>query len=106
MADDNKAAADAAKAAEETARNARKSREEQLKAERKAADEDTKAGQERIAKYRPTPTQEENDRAKLGVSSLDELDNKEPDGSEEEEEARQKALSSPQNRSISADKSK
>ncbi len=32
----------------------------------------------------PTPTQEENDRAKLGVESLSELDNKEADGSEEQ----------------------
>ncbi len=38
----------------------------------------------RAESSQPTPTQEENDRAKLGVSSLSELDNKEADGSSEE----------------------
>jgi hypothetical protein len=33
----------------------------------------------------PTPTQEENDRAKLGVSDLSELDNKVSDGSDKQE---------------------
>lgn len=57
-----------------------------------------KADQERIAKenaeqvartdgFRPTPTQEENDRAKLGVESLKELDNKDSDGSDEQPDA-------------------
>jgi len=50
---------------------------------RKRVAEETK---EQIARQdtQPTPTQEENDRAKLGVSSLEQLDDKEPDGSPEE----------------------
>lgn len=59
-------------------------REEQLAASRKAADEDTKAYYDRIDSTQPTPTQEENDRAKLGFESLKELDDKEADGSEEQ----------------------
>lgn len=106
MADENRDSKDAAKAADDATKNARKSRDEQLKAERKAADEATKEAQERVSKMRPTPTQEENDRAKLGIQSVDELDDKEPDGSEEDEEGRQKAISSPQNRSISTDSRK
>ena len=46
-----------------------------------------KENEEQLARtenLKPTPTQEENDRAKLGVSDLSELDNKEPDGSKEE----------------------
>jgi hypothetical protein len=45
------------------------------------------ANDEQLARtdnFRPTPTQEENDRAKLGFASLKELDDKEPDGSEEQ----------------------
>lgn len=38
----------------------------------------------RTENVQPTPTQAENDRAKLGVDSLDQLDNKEPDGSAEQ----------------------
>ena|SRR5215207_3211465 len=34
----------------------------------------------------PTPTQEENDRAKVGAMTLEELDNKEDDGSEWQDE--------------------
>lgn len=56
-----------------------------------------KADQERIAKeneaqvaktdgLQPTPTQEENDRAKLGFDSLEELDDKEDDGSPEQKD--------------------
>jgi len=59
------------------------------------ADNAFSADQKRIAKQneeqiartdglQPTPTQEENDRAKLGVDSLSELDNKEADGSAEQ----------------------
>jgi hypothetical protein len=46
--------------------------------------------EEQVAKadgLQPTPTQEENDRAKLGVSSLEQLDNKEDDGSGEDRAA-------------------
>lgn len=49
-----------------------------------------KENEEQVAKLdglQPTPTQAENDRAKLGVASLEELDNKEPDGSEEDRAA-------------------
>lgn len=48
---------------------------------KKQSDADTAAYYERINSSQPTPTQEENDRAKLGFKSLEELDNKEPDGS-------------------------
>lgn len=50
-----------------------------------------KENEEQVARtnsFRPTPTQEENDRAKLGVESLKELDSKEDDGSSEEEEVK------------------
>ena len=55
---------------------------------RKASDADTEAFYERTAASQPTPTQEENDRAKLGFDSLKELDAKEADGSPTEAEAR------------------
>jgi hypothetical protein len=58
----------------------------------KESQADTKAFYERVAASQPTPTQEENDRAKLGFDSLKELDNKEDDGSGSEEEARAAAL--------------
>ena len=48
---------------------------------RKASNADTKAYYERVSGSQPTPTQAENDRAKLGYDSLKELDNKEDDGS-------------------------
>ena len=62
------------------------------------ADNAFSADQKRIAKQneeqvarsenlQPTPTQQENDRAKLGVDSLSELDNKEADGSAEQDAA-------------------
>lgn len=54
----------------------------------KASQADTDAYYERVAASQPTPTQEENDRAKLGFDSLKELDNKEDDGSGSEEENR------------------
>lgn len=54
----------------------------------KASQAETDAFYERTAATQPTPTQEENDRAKLGFDSLKELDKKEPDGSPTEEEAR------------------
>lgn len=88
MADENKANAEAAKALEANAKANAKQREEQLAAERKAADEDTKAHYDRVDGVQPTPTQEENDRAKLGFNSLSELDNKEDDGAPSEAEAR------------------
>lgn len=88
MADDNKANAEANRALEASAKAAAKSREETLSAERKAADADTKAFYERTNSVQPTPTQEENDRAKLGFNSLEELDNKEDDGAPSESEAR------------------
>lgn len=56
-------------------------REEQLAQARKQADEDTKAHYERVSSSQPTPTQEENDRAKLGFRTVEELDDKEDDGS-------------------------
>lgn len=55
------------------------------KERRKQTDEQNAEAMKRTERVRPTPTQEEIDRAKLGVESLDELDKKEKDGSEEEE---------------------
>lgn len=60
-----------------------KARDAMLKEQRAASDADTKAQLERASSTQPTPTQEENDRAKLGLHSLEELDDKEPDGSKE-----------------------
>ena len=65
---------------------AAKSRDELLKEQRAASDADTKAQLERASSTQPTPTQEENDRAKLGLHSLEELDDKESDGSPEEKD--------------------
>jgi len=52
-----------------------------------------RAQQEQVADFyarqdglQPTPTQDENDRAKVGAMSLDDLDNKEDDGSEWQDE--------------------
>lgn len=53
----------------------------------KASEADTQAHYDRVAASQPTPTQAENDRAKLGFESLEELDNKEPDGSPEQKSA-------------------
>jgi hypothetical protein len=55
---------------------------------RKASDADTKAYYERVNGSQPTPTQQENDRAKLGFDSLKELDNKEDGGAPSEADAR------------------
>lgn len=49
----------------------------QLEADKRLADESRRQGDERLSKGKPTPTQEENDRAKLGEHVLD----KEDDGS-------------------------
>jgi hypothetical protein len=46
---------------------------------------ENKAQLERSENVQPTPTQEENDRAALGVRDLKELDDKESDGSEEQD---------------------
>lgn len=59
-------------------------KEDQLAQARKQSEEDTKAHYERVSSSQPTPTQEENDRAKLGFDSLKELDDKEDDGSPEQ----------------------
>lgn len=55
---------------------------------RKESDADTKAFYDRVKASQPTPTQEENDRAKLGFDSLKDLDDKEDDGAPSESEAR------------------
>lgn len=59
----------------------------------KAVEARAAAKEEQVADYyarqeglQPTPTQAENDRAKVGAMTLDELDNKEDDGSEWEED--------------------
>jgi hypothetical protein len=59
-------------------------KEDQLAQARKQSEEDTKAHYERVSSSQPTPTQEENDRAKLGFDSVKELDDKEDDGSPEQ----------------------
>jgi hypothetical protein len=55
-------------------------------ADRKRIAEENEAQVSRTDGMQPTPTQEENDRAKLGVESLKELDDKESDGSPEEKD--------------------
>lgn len=72
-----------AKSAEEAEKARVKARDEQLKEERKAADEVTDQQLERTSQVQPTPTQEENDRARLG-QSVEELDDKEDHGAPEE----------------------
>lgn len=59
-------------------------RDKALADARKQSEEDTKAHYERVSSSKPTPTQEENDRAKLGFHSIEELDDKEDDGSPEQ----------------------
>ena len=49
----------------------------------------------RTENTQPTPTQEENDRAALGIESLEQLDDKEPDGSEEQPEGTGSPLPNP-----------
>jgi hypothetical protein len=89
MADDTKINTEEARKAEEANRKAAaKSHDEALAESRKAADADTKAYYERVASSQPTPTQAENDRAKLGIDSLEQLDSKEDDGSGSEAEVR------------------
>lgn len=82
-------------------------RERAMKDQRKRTDEDNAEATKR-SNYKPTPTQEENDRAKLGVESLDELDNKEGDGAEEEEasQAPSRAAVDYQTRDAKADQAK
>jgi hypothetical protein len=96
MADENKGAADP-KAAAAARDAAEKTRDAQLKDERKAADADTKEQLERTQNLQPTPTQEENDRARLG-QSVEELDDKEDHGAEPIDE--RSFSRSPLNRSV------
>lgn len=58
-----------------------------FKADQQRIADENKEQLARAEGVQPTPTQEENDRAKLGVDSLSELDNKEVDGSEEQSRA-------------------
>lgn len=83
MADNNDHAAANAKSAKEAADAAAKSRATQLAESRKETEARTKEQLKRSESTQPTPTQEENDRAKLGISSLADLDDKEDDGSDE-----------------------
>lgn len=64
-----------------------KARDAALKDQRAAADAATQEHYDRVNSTQPTPTQEENDRAKLGLHSLEELDDKEADGSPEDRSA-------------------
>lgn len=64
-----------------------KARDEAHKAAQKETAERTKEQLARSENVQPTPTQEENDRARLGLHSLAELDDKEADGSPEEKAA-------------------
>lgn len=52
----------------------------------KRVEAETKDAAERQS-YQPTPTQAENDRAKLGNDTLDDLDNKDDNGAPSEAEA-------------------
>ena len=70
--------------ADNTSKEAAKRRDAHLDEQRKQSEADTQAQLERTSSTQPTPTQAENDRAKLGFQSLAELDEKEPDGSAEE----------------------
>jgi hypothetical protein len=64
-----------------------KAREAQLKASQDEVAARTADQLARSENLQPTPTQEENDRAKLGLHSLADLDDKEADGSPEEKAA-------------------
>ena len=64
-----------------------KARADVLAASQRASEADTKAAAERQS-YQPTPTQAENDRAKLGIDSLAQLDSKEDSGAPDEDEAK------------------
>jgi hypothetical protein len=75
-----------------------KAREEALEASRKEIADRTAAQLARAENTQPTPTQEENDRAKL-CQSVEELDGKEADGSPEDAAA--KATAGALNRSVS-----
>jgi len=102
MPDENANNKAAAESVETSRKAAIKSRDEQLKEEHKASEDATKEQLDRVANLRPTPTQEENDRAKLGLHSVEELDDKEGDGSPEEREASAgKGTAGALNRSVS-----
>lgn len=62
-------------------------RAEALKESQERVADETKEQAKRTTKARPTPTQAENDAAAMGFATVEELDEKEPDGSEEEEAA-------------------
>ena len=64
--------------------HAAKQRDDALKAAQKETAERTAEQLKRSESTQPTPTQEENDRAKLGLHSVEELDDKEDDGSPED----------------------
>ncbi len=86
MADNDKTQADNAAASKA---DAEKLSADRLKTHNADQDRIAKENEEQISRtdsFRPTPTQAENDRAKLGVTSLSELDNKESDGSPEEKD--------------------
>lgn len=77
------------------------SRDKQLKSEKEASDKATKAQLERVSNLKPTPTQAENDRAKLG-QTLEELDDKEDHGAPEERQvSADKGTAGALNRSVS-----
>lgn len=84
MADQPK---DIAERAAADAKDASKKRDARLREEREASDASTQEQLDRVAGMKPTPTQEEIDRVKLGTHSLEELDDKEPDGSPEQKAA-------------------
>lgn len=58
---------------------------EALSESQAATEADNAAAMARTENVQPTPTQAENDAARLGFSSVEELDDKEPDGSAEVE---------------------
>lgn len=60
-------------------------RDSQLAATREQVDAETQEQVARTEAARPTPTQDEIDRARLGTQSLEELDNKEADGTPEQD---------------------
>lgn len=70
------------------AQSGEQQRDQQLNETRQQVEQETEKASQRQNEVRPTPSQEEIDRARLGTQSLEELDNKEADGSPEEDEQR------------------
>jgi len=83
----------------------KEAREKQLAQNREASDRSKREGTERLSKGRPTPTQDENDRAKLGEHILDhEDDGSGPDPHAQKNLEAQHATGGYQTRDVRADR--